>query len=174
MHLLLINPSNPLVSIVNLGESRWNSYRVWQPLSLMALAGLTPREWEVAIVDENLGMPDYSAMPRPDLVGITAFTSQAGRAYVVAAHFRRLGVPVVMGGIHATMCLEEVSERVEQWSPERRKVSGPRFCRMRAKAACSAGTTAGWPDRGDPSGPDTICSSRATLLAPFRLPVAAH
>jgi hypothetical protein len=103
MHLLLINPSNPLVSIVNLGESRWNQYRVWQPLSLMALAGLTPQEWEISIVDENLGVPDYSAMPRPDLVGITAFTSQAGRAYVVAAHFRRLGVPVVMGGIHATI-----------------------------------------------------------------------
>ena len=113
MHLLLINPSNPLVSIVNLGESRWNHYRVWQPLSLMALAGLTPREWEVTIVDENLGVPDYSAMPRPDLVGITAFTSQAGRAYIVAGHFRRQGVPVVMGGIHATMCLEEVSERVD-------------------------------------------------------------
>ena len=113
MHLLLISPSNPLVSIVNLGESRWNRYRVWQPLSLMALAGLTPQEWEVTIVDENLGVPDYSAMPRPDLVGITAFTSQAGRAYVVAAHFRRLGVPVVMGGIHATMCLDEVSQRVD-------------------------------------------------------------
>ena len=113
MHLLLINPSNPLVSIVNLGESRWNQYRVWQPLSLMALAGLTPREWEISIVDENLGVPDYSAMPRPDLVGITAFTSQAGRAYIVAAHFRRQGVPVVMGGIHATMCLDEVSERVD-------------------------------------------------------------
>ena len=113
MHLLLINPSNPLVSIVNLGESRWNRYRVWQPLSLMALAGLTPQEWQVDILDENLGVPDYSALPRPDLVGITAFTSQACRAYVVAALFRRLGVPVVMGGIHATMCLEEVSERVD-------------------------------------------------------------
>ena len=98
MHLLLINPSNPLVSIVNLGESRWNRYRVWQPLSLMALAGLTPEEWEVDIVDENLGVPDYSAMPRPDLVGITAFTSQACRAYIVADLFRKLGVPVVMGG----------------------------------------------------------------------------
>ena len=52
-------------------------------------------------------------MPRPDLVGITAFTSQANRAYEVAAHFRSLGVPVVMGGIHATMCLDEVSERVD-------------------------------------------------------------
>jgi radical SAM superfamily enzyme YgiQ (UPF0313 family) len=64
-------------------------------------------------LDENLGVPDYLAMPRPDLVGITAFTAQANRAYEVASHFRNLGVPVVMGGIHATMCLDEVMERVD-------------------------------------------------------------
>jgi radical SAM superfamily enzyme YgiQ (UPF0313 family) len=79
----------------------------------MVLAGLTPSEWETTIVDENLGMPDYASMPRPNLVGITAFTSQASRAYEVAAHFRGQGVPVVMGGIHATMRLDEVMERVD-------------------------------------------------------------
>ena len=113
MRLYLINPSNPLVSIVKVKESRWNRFRVWKPLSLMVLAGLTPPEWEIAIVDENLSTPNYEAMPRPDLVGITAFTSQANRAYEVATHFRRLGVPVVMGGIHATMCIDEVMERVD-------------------------------------------------------------
>ena len=113
MRLMLINPSNPLVSIVHVRESRWNRYRVWKPLSLMTIAGLTPPEWEVAIHDENLSVPDYDALPRPDLVGITAFTSQAPRAYELAAHFRRLGVPVVMGGIHATMCLDEALERVD-------------------------------------------------------------
>lgn len=112
MRLYLINPSNPLVSIVRVKESRWNRYRVWKPLGLMVLAGLTPEEWEVTIVDENLGKPDYSSMPRPDLVGITAFTSQANRAYEVAGYFRVQGVPVVMGGIHATMRLDEVMKRV--------------------------------------------------------------
>lgn len=113
MQLYLINPSNPLVSSVSVSQSRWNRYRVWKPLSLMVLAGLTPAEWEVTIVDENLGVPDYDRRPRPDLVGITAFTSQANRAYELAAHFRSLGIPVVMGGIHATMCLDEVLERVD-------------------------------------------------------------
>src|ERR1019366_2948031 len=111
--LYLINPSNPLVSSVSVSESRWNRYRVWKPLSLMVLAGLTPPEWGITIVDENLGAPDYHSMSRPHLVGITAFTSQANRAYQVAAHFRSLGVPVVMGGIHATMCLNEVMGRVD-------------------------------------------------------------
>lgn len=111
MRLFLINPSNPLVSIAK--ESRWSRYRVWKPLSLMVLAGLTPPEWEVTIIDENLGAPNYEAMARPDLVGITAFTAQASRAYKVASHFRKLGVDVVMGGIHATMCREEAMKRVD-------------------------------------------------------------
>jgi len=44
MRLYLINPSNPLVSIVKDRKSRWNRYRVWKPLSLMVLAGLTTSE----------------------------------------------------------------------------------------------------------------------------------
>ena len=68
MRLYLINPSNPLVAITKVKESRWNRYLVWKPLGLMVLAGLTPPEWEISIVDENLGAPDYSAMPRPDRI----------------------------------------------------------------------------------------------------------
>lgn len=113
MRLQLINPSNPLVSIVRREKSRWNRYRVWQPLSLMVLAGLTPSEWEVAILDENVGGGHLPKTPLPDLVGITAFTSQAPRAYEIAAEYRRLGVPVVMGGIHATMCVDEAMARVD-------------------------------------------------------------
>jgi radical SAM superfamily enzyme YgiQ (UPF0313 family) len=113
MRLYLINPCNPLVSLVNVKASRWNRYRVWKPLGLLVVAGLTPPEWEVTIVDENLGLRDYAAMPQPDLVGITAFTSQANRAYEVAAEFRRRGVSVVMGGIHATMCCQEAMRHVD-------------------------------------------------------------
>lgn len=111
--LYLVNPSNPVVSSTKTSESRWNRYKIWKPLGLLVLAGMTPPEWEIAIIDENLGIPDYSAMRRPDLVGITAFTSQAGRAYEIADGFRTRGVPVVMGGIHATMCLDEASAYVD-------------------------------------------------------------
>jgi radical SAM superfamily enzyme YgiQ (UPF0313 family) len=113
MRLYLINPSNPVVSIVKVRESRWNRYRVWKPLSLMMIAGLTPREWDVTIVDENIRTPDYSIMSRPYLVGITAFTSQANRAYELANYFQNQGVPVVMGGIHASMCIDEVMQHVD-------------------------------------------------------------
>lgn len=112
MRLYLINPSNP-ESMTRVKKSYWKKYRVWKPLGLLVLAGLTPPEWDITVIDENLGVPDYAAMPRPDLVGITAFTAQAPRAYQVAAEFRSRGVPVVMGGIHATMCLAEALERVD-------------------------------------------------------------
>jgi radical SAM superfamily enzyme YgiQ (UPF0313 family) len=77
------------------------------------LAALTPPEWEIAVFDENVRVPDYAGLPRPDLMGVTAFTSQANRAYEVATEFRSRGVPVVMGGIHATMCTAEATARVD-------------------------------------------------------------
>ena len=67
MRLYLINPSNPLVAITKVKERRWNRYREWKPLSLMVLSGLTPPEWEISIVGENLGVQGYPFMPRPDL-----------------------------------------------------------------------------------------------------------
>jgi radical SAM superfamily enzyme YgiQ (UPF0313 family) len=113
MRLYLINPNNPLVSLAKVKKNRWNRFRIWKPLGLLVLAGLTPKEWEITVIDENLGVPDYAAMPRPDLVGITAFTSQACRAYELAEQFRDRGVSVVMGGIHATMCGEEALGHVD-------------------------------------------------------------
>jgi radical SAM superfamily enzyme YgiQ (UPF0313 family) len=110
--LLLINPRNPLVKLHDKG-SRWNRYRVWKPLGLLVIAGLTPRDWDITIIDENVDTPDYSDLPRPDLVGLTAFTSQAPRAYAVAAEFRARGIPVVMGGIHATFCQTEAAAWVD-------------------------------------------------------------
>ena len=113
MRLLLINPCNALSSMVKVKENRWNKYRVWKPLGLLVLAALTPKDWDVTVVDENLGPADYAGMSPPDLVGITAFTSQAPRGYEIASEFRSRGVPVVMGGIHASMCPEEASEWVD-------------------------------------------------------------
>ncbi|MHC4521295.1 MAG: cobalamin-dependent protein, partial [Planctomycetota bacterium] len=112
MRLLLINPRNPLVNITK-KNNYWNKYRVWKPLGLLVLAGLTPPEWDITVLDENVGVPDYLQMSRPDLVGVTAFTSQAPRAYELAAVFRGRGVPVVMGGIHATMRQKEAARRVD-------------------------------------------------------------
>jgi len=113
MLVYLINPANPLASMSFNRSSYWNRFRLWKPLGLLVLAGLTPPDWEIHVFDENQAYIGYDALPRPDVVGVTAFTSQAPRAYEIAEGFRARGVPVVMGGIHATMCLEEASSHVD-------------------------------------------------------------
>jgi radical SAM superfamily enzyme YgiQ (UPF0313 family) len=81
------------------------------PLALPTLAGLTPPEHEVRIVDEMVERIDYH---QPcDLVGISAMTCKATRAYQIAKEFRKRGVPVVLGGIHASMCPDEAAQHVD-------------------------------------------------------------
>ncbi len=111
MRLYLINPSNPIASV---HKRSWAArYAVWKPLGLLIVAALTPPDWDITVIDENREMPDYATLPTPDLVGITAFTSQANRAYALARAFRRSGIPTVMGGIHATMRTEEALEHFD-------------------------------------------------------------
>ena len=91
MLLSLINPGNPLLSLARAERNRRNRYRVWNPPGLLVLAGLTPCEGRVRILDENRGAPGDSSLPHPDQAGIAAFTSRAPRAYPLAAETRGLG-----------------------------------------------------------------------------------
>ncbi|MBN1438051.1 MAG: B12-binding domain-containing radical SAM protein [Anaerolineales bacterium] len=111
--LILVNPVNP----ARTGLSFNRSSR-FPPLGLGILAALTPADWDVRLVDENWETfpgPDafFSAEEAPKLVGITAFTASANRAYEISADFRTRGIPVVMGGIHASMCTEEALRFVD-------------------------------------------------------------
>jgi radical SAM superfamily enzyme YgiQ (UPF0313 family) len=81
------------------------------PLGLAAVAGATPPWAEVSILDENVEPVDFD-FPA-DLVGLTAMTCQAPRAYEIAAEFRRRGVPTVMGGPHASLLPEEACRHVD-------------------------------------------------------------
>ena len=75
------------------------------PLSLPTLAAHTPSRHEVEIIDEEI--EDINFDDVPDLVGITAMSFKAKRAYEIALEFRKRGAKVVMGGIHASMCPDE-------------------------------------------------------------------
>ncbi|MDR0426113.1 MAG: B12-binding domain-containing radical SAM protein [Clostridiales bacterium] len=70
------------------------------------LAALTPREHSVTIIEEINGeKTDFS--DNYDLVGISMMTAQAARGYEIADAFKKLGVPVVIGGFHASLMPEE-------------------------------------------------------------------
>jgi len=80
-------------------------------LNLPYVAAVTPPEVEVRIVDEAYEKINFDE--KVDLVGITAQTPVAPRAYQIAEEFRRRGVPVVMGGVHASVLPEEALGHVD-------------------------------------------------------------
>ena len=80
-------------------------------LNLPTVAAVTPSDCDVRIVDEAYERINFDE--KVDLVGITAQTPVAPRAYQVAAEFRRRGVPVVMGGVHASVLPEEALGHVD-------------------------------------------------------------
>lgn len=80
-------------------------------LTLPYLAALTPKEWEVTCIDEQLMDIDYDA--RVDLVAITAWTINSFWAYKIADRFRKRGIPVIMGGPHTYFYADEVVEHCD-------------------------------------------------------------
>ena len=103
--LVLVNPINQQRT----GFTASVSSR-FPPLNLGIIAGLTPSDWDVTIIDEN---HERFSFEDADLVGITAFTSSVNRGYEIALEYRAAGIPVVMGGIHASMCTDEALEFVD-------------------------------------------------------------
>ena len=99
-NLVLINPVNP--ARVGLTINRSSRF---PPIGLGIVAAATPSSWDVKLIDENWNPFSYQ---EADLVGITAFTASANRAYEIASIYRQRGVPVIIGGIHASMRPEEV------------------------------------------------------------------
>ena len=96
--ILLLSPVDKAV----LGQ---DFYFRFPHLSLPTLAAYTPEGVVVEIVDEKFhAIPDGRHY---DLVGITAMTPLAPKAYRIADSFRRQGVRVVMGGYHPTVLPDE-------------------------------------------------------------------
>ena len=75
------------------------------------LAALVPGEWEVTLVDDATQEVDYNA--DVDVVAITVRTVTSLRGYEIAARFRDRGIPVVMGGPHATFYAAEIAEHAD-------------------------------------------------------------
>lgn len=78
------------------------------PLLFAILKPLTPPGVTLTFFDENIeSLPgDVSC----DAAAISIDTFTARRGYILAGRFRERGVPVVLGGIHATLCPGEAGE----------------------------------------------------------------
>jgi len=114
--IALINPSTYAFAeehIYEMYKRNVSNYKPYlsSPLGLLTIASYTPKEIEIRLIDENIEAIDFNE--EFDLVGITAMTQQAFRAYKIAEKFRNKNVTVVMGGIHASVLPEEALTYVD-------------------------------------------------------------
>ena len=126
MKIYLIAPRNP--------ESFWTFDRilpslgkscVFPNLSLPTVAGMTPPEHEVVLCDENVEEIDFET--DADLVGITGYIIHQERIFEIAAEFRRRGKMVVAGGPFASLCPEELRDRVDVLFVDEAEYTWPQF-----------------------------------------------
>ena len=105
MHITLVLPS--------VGRKGKKYIKTWtmEPLAIAVLASLTPADVKITFFDDRLEDVDYDAPT--DLVGISVESYTSKRAYEIAAEYHKRGVPVVMGGYHATLVPEEVQNHAE-------------------------------------------------------------
>jgi radical SAM superfamily enzyme YgiQ (UPF0313 family) len=103
--LLLINP----VQEAKFSLATNSVIRV-PPISLGYLAALTPPGWNIKTIDENV---EPMTFDDADLVGITAMTSNAPRAYEISHQYRQKGIKTVIGGVHASMLPDEAIRFVD-------------------------------------------------------------
>ncbi|MBM4288171.1 MAG: B12-binding domain-containing radical SAM protein [Deltaproteobacteria bacterium] len=106
MRVLLIQPSRYRNGRLDKRRRRW-----LLGITLPYLAALVPSDIDVQIKDDLL--EDITFREKADLVALTFMSHQSNRAYEIAAGYRRQGIPVVMGGFHATLAPEECQEHAD-------------------------------------------------------------
>lgn len=86
----------------------------YAPLTLPMLVALIPQDMniKVEIYDEGVEVINKEKIDA-DLIAITSITGASQRAYAYADYFRNKGIPVVMGGVHATLCTEEAMQHAD-------------------------------------------------------------
>ena len=104
MELMLIAPSRQ-------GRQQRFKKSLFPPLGLTMVAAATPSDVKISIIDENIEAIDIQK--GVDLVGITATTVTANRAYNLADTFRQRGIKVVLGGIHPSFMPIEASQHAD-------------------------------------------------------------
>ncbi|MBI5884347.1 MAG: B12-binding domain-containing radical SAM protein [Elusimicrobia bacterium] len=107
MKLLLVLPTT-----VDKDGKLTRSKRRWVlGLAMPYMAALTPPWVKTRIVDDRMDAIDYD--DGWDVVGLNTTIATCTRAYQIADEFRRRGVPVVMGGFHATLNPEECLQHAD-------------------------------------------------------------
>ncbi len=101
----------------------------YAPLTLTTLAAQVPAELDAQITIQDEGVQPLDLDFDADLVGITAITGTALRAYDVADELRQRGHTVVIGGVHATLLPDEAARHADALVLGYAEKSWPRLLR---------------------------------------------
>jgi radical SAM superfamily enzyme YgiQ (UPF0313 family) len=85
----------------------------YAPLTLTTLAAMVPEELAADITIQDEGVEPLDLNFDADLVGITAITGTALRAYKIADELRKRGHTVVLGGVHPTLLPDEAAPHAD-------------------------------------------------------------
>jgi len=130
MKLLLINPRFP--------ESFWSfkwaldnvlpaKRAINPPLGLATVAALSPADWDVEIIDENI--ESIPLRPRADIIGICGMGVQFSRQKELLTYYRGLGHFVVAGGSYASLVPEKYASIADTVVAGEAEYIWKEFCR---------------------------------------------
>ena len=128
MKIYLVTPKNP--------PSFWTYDEIlptidkdciFPNLSMPTLAGLTPREHDVVLCDENVEPIDFDV--EADIVGVTGYIIHRERMLEIMAEFRRRGRFLVVGGPYASLCPEDLRGRCDVLFVDEAEETWPQFLR---------------------------------------------
>ena len=129
MRLLLVNP--------RFSESFW-SFKwaideilpgvraINPPLGLATLAALSPADWEITIIDENVETVPFA--PAVDLIGVCGMGVQFQRQEELLRFYRSRGYYVVAGGSYASLCPERFKGLADVVVAGEAERIWPQFC----------------------------------------------
>ncbi len=130
VRLLLINPRFP----ESFWSFRWalqeilpSRHAVNPPLGLATIAALTPDEWLVTILDENIEALPMN--PDADIIGVCGMAVQYSRQRELLDYYRSRGYYVVAGGSYASLAPESYSGYANTIVVGEAERIWPEFCR---------------------------------------------
>ncbi len=106
MRLTIVHPA--------IGHRAGENYiRTWQmePLPAATIAALTPKDVEVRFYDDRMEKIPFDEPADALVLSLETYTAK--RAYQIATEYRKRGVPVIVGGFHATLAPGEAERYAE-------------------------------------------------------------
>ncbi len=129
VRVLLINPRFP----ESFWSFRWALQEVLSgkrainpPLGLATVAALTPRHWQVTILDENI--EPLPPAPQADIIGVCGMAVQHSRQRALLEYYRGRGHYVVAGGSFASLQPEAYAQCADSVIAGEAERIWPQFC----------------------------------------------